>query len=68
MSLLRGDFLSAWHDNAAILVLLPFGAVVAGNIAVRYVRFGICQPSRWANVLLYAMIAVLLCFGLWRNL
>lgn len=68
LSLLRGDFAAAWQYNAAILCLFPLGAVVAANVAVRYVRIGTLRPSRWANALLWCMIAVLLVFGVVRNL
>ena len=48
--------------------LLPFGFAVAADIAVRYVRDGTKQPHPWASVMLWGMAAVLLGFGVWRNL
>ncbi len=68
LRLLRLDFVGAWHANAAILCLLPFGAAVAADMAVRYVRCGTLRLSRWANALVWCMVAVLLAFGVWRNL
>ncbi len=68
ISLLRGDFAAAWQYNAAILCLLPFGLAVAADIAVRYVRDGTKQPRPWASAMLWIMAAVLLGFGIWRNL
>ncbi len=68
ISLLRGDFAAAWRYNAVILCLLPFGLAVAVDIAVRYVRDGTKQPHPWASVMLWMMVAVLLGFGIWRNL
>ena len=68
LSLLRGDFAAAWQYNAAILCLLPPGAAVAADVAVRYVREGTQQPHRWARYLLWLMIAALLAFGVLRNL
>ena len=68
MSLLQGDFAAAWRYNPAILCLLPFGAVIAGNVAVRYVKAGQLTPSRWVNGIVYITIAVLLVFGVGRNI
>ncbi len=68
ISLLQGDFAAAWRYNPAILCLLPFGAVIAGNVAVRYVKTGQLTPSRWVNGIVYITIAVLLVFGVGRNI
>lgn len=68
LSLLRGDLRAAWRYNAAILCLLPALLALGGNLAFRYVRFGSLRPSRWADVLIWLMVAVLLVFGLCRNL
>lgn len=67
-SLLRGDIATAWKSHAALLCLLPLGLAAAGDITMRYVRHGIKHPHKWANALLWFMIAVLLAFCLWRNL
>lgn len=68
VSLLHLDFAAAWGYNPALLCLLPFGIAVAADVFVRYVRCGCKRPHRWANVLLWLMLAALLLFGVWRNL
>lgn len=68
MSLLQGDFAAAWQYNPAVLCLLPFGAIIAGNVAVRYVKNGQLTPSRWVNGVVYVAIVVLLIFGVIRNI
>ena len=68
LSLLQLDFTAAWTYNAAILCLLPFGVAVAVDIAVRYVQTGGLKPDKWANMMVYGMIAVQLAFGVWRNI
>ncbi len=67
LSLLDGDLRAAWHYNPALLCMLPLGAVLAGDIAVRYVREGTKRPHRWATVLAWCMTAGLLVFGVARN-
>lgn len=68
LSLLRLDFAGAWQYNPMILCLLPFGLAVAVNVAVRYVKTGSVRPDKWANILVWIMIAALLIFGVARNL
>lgn len=68
MALLRLDFGAAWEANPAILALLPLGMVVLADILVRYVRTGRRVPGKFSNVAIVFMIAVLLVFGVMRNL
>lgn len=68
VSLLEGDLASAWRYNPALLCISPMFAALCADIAVRYVREGDMRPHKWANVLLWIMIVVLLLFGLARNL
>ena len=68
LRLLRLDFAGAWQYNPMILCLLPFGLAVAVNVAVRYVKTGSVRPDKWANILVWIMIAALLIFGIARNL
>ena len=67
LSLLRGDFAEAFHQNAAIFCLLPLGAVLAVSRCVRYVKAGSKRLSRWENRLVLFMVAVLVLFGIVRN-
>lgn len=68
IDLLRLDFASAWHHNAAVLCLLPFGAVLAVVCMRSYVMTGSLRLPRWANILVLGMVVVLLAFGVIRNL
>ena len=49
------------------LVLAPAALVIAVRMARRYVRTGTCRPTRAEERMLYAMIAVLILFGIARN-
>ncbi len=68
MALFRGDIKAAWKYNPAILCLMLPGMAVTADLAVRYVKEGKLYLHRWANILVYIMIGVLLAFGVWRNL
>lgn len=67
LSLLRLDFSAAWQANAAILCLMPVGLVVAVRMLWRYIQTGQTRPERWVSVFIWGMIAVLLLFGVVRN-
>ena len=67
LSLLRGDFAEAFHQNAAIFCLLPLGVVLAVSRCVSYVKTGSKRLSRWENRLVLFMVAVLVLFGIVRN-
>ena len=68
LSLLRLDFAAAFHNNGAVLVLAPLIAVVVVSVLTRYICTGDARPKRWEAAVLYAAIALLLLFGLLRNL
>ena len=68
LSLLRLDFAGAWAANPAILLLLPFGVLLAVRLAVRYVRNGTRRLTKAETVLVYAACICLLIFGVLRNL
>ncbi len=68
LSLLRLDFRGAWAANPAICVLLPFGAVLAVRLSVRYVKAGTLRATRAESACLYAACAALVVFGIVRNL
>lgn len=67
LALLRLDFAAAWRANQAIMLLAPAALVIAVRMARRYVRTGTCRPTRAEERMLYAMIAVLILFGIARN-
>lgn len=68
LSLLSLNFKDAVQANAAIMLLLPLGLIIGIQMAVRYVKYGITKPTCAQNILLYFMCAVLLVFGILRNI
>lgn len=68
ISLLRGEFSTAWGYNPALMALLPVLAAVLTRLGVRYVRTGETRPTRGENVLIWGMAVCLLAFGVLRNL
>ena len=68
LALLRGNFPAAWSANPVLLLLLPVLAALAVRIAVRYVREGRTAGPRWENVLCWILAALLVIWGVVRNL
>ena len=68
ISLLKLDFQAAWDYNPAIMALLPWMAAVAADYIRGYIQTGTHRLRNWADVSLYIMIAILLLFGVARNL
>ncbi len=67
LCLFRGDIRGAWSYNPAVMCLFPFGAAVAVDVSVRYIKRGTLAPRKWANITMGVMIGVLLVFGVLRN-
>lgn len=68
LALMRLDFAGAFCRHPMLFTLLaPLGIVFAGAAAA-YVRDGSRRMSRWQNALLYACIALLVGFGVARNI
>lgn len=68
LCLLRLDIGGAWEANPALLVLLPFGLLLGLRLAVRYVKSGGCRLTRPENIGVCSACAVLLIFGVVRNI
>lgn len=68
LSLLRGDLAGAFRANAAVLCLLPVLTWLLVHQSVRYVKQGTLRLLPWEEKLTWAMAAVLLLFGVARNL
>lgn len=68
MSLLRFDIRSAWEHNRAITAMLPLGAAVAGDMSLRYILYGDKRPDRFSSAAMWFISAVLVIFGMVRNL
>ena len=68
LALLRWDWPDAWDANPVLLLMLPVLAVLGVRLAARYVREGSTVGPKWESVLLWAMTALLLVWGVVRNL
>ena len=67
LALLRLDFAAAFRWNPGLMALSPFlGALIALLIA-RYIRTGSWRPGRWQTACLWAMLGLLLVWGVVRN-
>lgn len=67
LALLRLDFRAAFRANAAIMLLLPFGIIIAVRTAVRYIKYGTFSPTQMENRILCIMTGILILFGIVRN-
>ena len=68
ISLLQGDLIGAFRQNAAVFLLLPLGSWFAVLWTIRYIRTGSKKTGKLENVLLWIMVVSLLVFGVLRNL
>ena len=68
LCLLRLDIGGAWEANPVLLLLLPFGVILALRLAVRYVKSGNRRLTKAENISAYTACAVLLIFGVVRNI
>lgn len=68
LALLRLDFAAAWDANPVLLLLLPVLAALLIRQTVRYVKTGRSTLSRRESALVWGMAAVLLLWGIARNL
>lgn len=68
LCLMRLDFAGAWAANPVILCLLPLGAAVAAALARQYVKTGSRRLAGWPLAATWLMVAVLVGFGVIRNL
>ena len=68
LALFRWDWPAAWNANPVLLMTLPVLAVLGVRLAVRYVREGGIAGSKWESALLWAMTALLIVWGVARNL
>lgn len=68
LSLLRADLLSAFRANAVLLALLPSMLAVLAVGIVRYIRYDTKRLPKAADALCVVMAAILLAWGVVRNL
>ena len=67
LCLLSGDLQGAYAANPVLLFCLPALVAVLADATVRYVRDGGWRTKGWSTVLAWTLIAVLLVFGVLRN-
>ena len=68
LALLRWDWAAAWSANPVLLLMLPVLAALGVRLAVRYVREGTTVGPKWESALLWTMVALLIVWGIVRNL
>lgn len=68
LALLRGDMAAAWDHNPALMLLGPALALLLGKMGAGYVRTGRTQPTRGERAAVWVLAALLLAFGVLRNL
>ncbi len=68
LALLRLDLPAAWAANPVLLLLSPLIALLAARIAVRYVRSDPAPPPPWEGRLAWGAVAVLVLWGVLRNI
>ncbi len=68
LSLLSGDLAGAFRYNALLFVLIPMGLCYGIYRAVLYIRYGDVPMKRWETVFIASAVALILLFGVLRNL
>ena len=68
LSLLRLDFAAAFHYNAVLFCLLPVLLGLFGLWIYQYVRWGGDRSGRVSRALTWALVVILLLWGVVRNL
>lgn len=68
LALLRGDWAAAFRENGMVLCMLPVLAALLIHQSVRYVRLGTLRLLPWEEGLTWGLVALLVLFGVGRNL
>lgn len=68
LALLRLDLYGMWRANSALTLLLPFIILLFSSIAWRYIKTGRRELTRGQSAAVWVMAALLLAFGVLRNL
>lgn len=68
VALMQGDILSAIRSNAMLFFLTPLLLYIFGGYLLRYIRTGRWEVPRWQTIAMYIMIALLVLFGIVRNI
>ncbi len=68
LHILKGEWTKAFSSNCVVFCLLPFFGVGYLRHVYRYVRWNKKGLSRTENILCYIVIAILIVFGIIRNI
>lgn len=68
VALLRLDFVGAFHHNQVLFFLMPLLGSIFLSDTVAYVKTGRWSVGRVQSYILYVSIAVLIVFGVIRNI
>lgn len=68
LSILRGDFLSAFHYNMAVFLMLPFFFYMLIDGIYRYIKTGLFSIPKYQEYFLYLCIVILTLFSILRNI
>lgn len=68
LALLRLDLSAAWGANPGLLLLLPLIFALFLKMAVSYVKTGRKRPTKGENMAIWTLVALLLAYGVVRNL
>lgn len=68
LAILRLDFKEAFASNQVLFCMLPLMVVYAILLIVKYIKNGKVKLSKAENVICYFLIAVLVVWGVVRNL
>ncbi|MCM1327703.1 MAG: DUF2752 domain-containing protein [Bacteroidales bacterium] len=68
LALLHFDFVAAFAANPALLLISPWLALVFAQYCITYIRKGCLKMHPFQNVSLWICIAILLLYGIARNL
>ena len=66
--LMRFNFSAAFRDNPVVFCLLPITLIEAVFHAYRYVRYGDGSIKKGEQIWLWAVVAILVIFGVLRNI
>ena len=67
LALLRLDFAAAFRWNPGLMLLSPFLGVLIALLIAQYIRIGSWRPKGWQTACLWAMLGLLLAWGVVRN-
>lgn len=68
ISLFQLDFITAFHQNAGVLILSPLLIILAVVSIISYIKTGNMPNSRWFNILAIFLICCFVLFGVLRNI